>query len=197
MGKNHGRASSGMGRLGQVAKSTDRRIGEAMGCLPVAICHSLFAYGSLPGRKVTIRQSWLPGRPPFSKAGSRPTCTTKDLPLPDTPPTARKRGALYLLGDGASWIRTFFTERLADFSHAELILDWYHLLKKCYELSSMFCYGRKAKAALVGRLIFHLWRGQVKAAVAHLETYRASSRNQDKLVLPYIVGLQTKCNNNS
>jgi len=86
-----------------------------------------------------------------------------------------------LLGDGASWIRTFFTERLASFPHAELILDWYHLLKKCYGLSSMFCYGRKAKAALMGQLIFCLWRGQVKEAVAHLETYRSTCRNQDKL----------------
>lgn len=37
-----------------------------------------------------------------------------------------------LLGDGARWIRKLFAERLAAFTHKELILDWYHLVRKCY-----------------------------------------------------------------
>jgi len=86
-----------------------------------------------------------------------------------------------LLGDGARWIRRFFVERLAAFPHKELVLDWHHLVKKCYELTSMICYGRKAKASLMGRLIPHLWRGQVDESVAQLEAYRAECRNEKKL----------------
>jgi hypothetical protein len=86
-----------------------------------------------------------------------------------------------LLGDGARWIRDFFTQRLATFAHAELILDWYHLLKKCYDLTSMICRGRAAKAVVMGRLITCLWRGQVHEAVAHLEAHRSECRNAEKL----------------
>lgn len=86
-----------------------------------------------------------------------------------------------LLGDGARWIRNFFAERLATFVNKELVLDWYHLTKKCYEMTSMICYGRKAKAALMGPLISHLWRGQVDDAIAQLEAYRSQCRNEEKL----------------
>jgi len=40
-----------------------------------------------------------------------------------------------VLGDGARWIRNFCTERLTAFVHWELVLDWYHLSKKCYDSS--------------------------------------------------------------
>ena len=90
-------------------------------------------------------------------------------------------GWITLLGDGARWIRAFFTKRLTDFTHKELVLDWYHLVKKCYEMTSMICRGRKAKAVLMGRLIPRLWRGQVGDAIAQLETYRPESRNGKKL----------------
>jgi len=86
-----------------------------------------------------------------------------------------------LLGDGARWIREFLVERLAAFPHKEFVLDWYHLAKKCYELTSMICRGRQAKASLMGRLIPCLWRGQVDEAIAHLEACRAECRNEEKL----------------
>ncbi len=86
-----------------------------------------------------------------------------------------------LLSDGARWIRKFFIERLADFAHKELVLDWYHLVKKCYELTSMICRGRKAKASLMRLLIPRLWRGHVDKAIAELEAYRPECRNEEKL----------------
>jgi hypothetical protein len=86
-----------------------------------------------------------------------------------------------LLGDGARWIRSFFNERLSTFINKELVLDWYHLTKKCYDMTSMICYGRKAKAALMGPLISHLWRGQVDDAIALLEAYRPKCRNEERL----------------
>jgi hypothetical protein len=88
---------------------------------------------------------------------------------------------ILLLGDGAKWIRDFFTNHLRVFPRKEFVLDWYHLAKKCYELSSMISKGRKAKASLMGRLIPSLWQGRVEDAIAHLESLRAECRNEDKL----------------
>jgi hypothetical protein len=91
------------------------------------------------------------------------------------------RSWVILLGDGAKWIRDFFTDRLKDFAEKELILDWYHLCKKCYEFTSMICWGRKSKALLMSKLIPCLWRGEVKQAISHLESYRSECRNKAKL----------------
>jgi hypothetical protein len=38
--------------------------------------------------------------------------------------------SLLVVGDGASWIRTFFRDHLASFPGAEMVLDWYHLVRQ-------------------------------------------------------------------
>lgn len=86
-----------------------------------------------------------------------------------------------LLGDGARWIIRFFQERLASWPLATLILDWYHCRKKCYDLTSMICHGRKAKAELLRLLLRHLWRGQVQDAIDILDEYRPQAKNVEKL----------------
>ena len=86
-----------------------------------------------------------------------------------------------LLGDGARWIMTFFEKRLASWPFATLILDWYHSFKKCYDLTSLICRGRKAKQELLGLLLKHLWRGQVQVALDILEEYRSQAKNVEKL----------------
>lgn len=91
------------------------------------------------------------------------------------------RGLVTLLCDGARWIRAFFDEYLAHLPFKEFVLDWYHLKKKCYELTSMICRGRKAKAKLLSALLFSLWRGDVNAALQRLEAYRPEAKNEAKL----------------
>lgn len=86
-----------------------------------------------------------------------------------------------LLGDGARWIANFFKERLETWPLAELIVDWYHCRKKCYDLTSLICHGRKAKNELLGLLLHHLWRGQVQDAIDILEEYRPQAKNIEKL----------------
>jgi hypothetical protein len=88
---------------------------------------------------------------------------------------------LTVLGDGARWIATFFQERLATWPGSELILDWYHLSKKCSELTSLICRGRVAKKTLLGRLLYRLWRGQVDDALALLEAYRTQAKDTNSL----------------
>lgn len=86
-----------------------------------------------------------------------------------------------LIADGARWIRNWFAALLALWPMSMMILDWFHLRKRCAELGSMICHGRKAKAALLGQLYRHLWQGEVDAAIAMLEAYRPQARNLDRL----------------
>ena len=86
-----------------------------------------------------------------------------------------------LLGDGARWISRFFQECLAGWPSVSLILDWYHCHKKCYDLTSLICFGRKAKAELLGLLLRHLWHGQVAEAIDILQEYRPRTKNLEKL----------------
>jgi hypothetical protein len=86
-----------------------------------------------------------------------------------------------LLGDGARWIMRFFEAHLASWPLATLILDWYHCYKKCYDLTSLICRGRKAKQELLGLLLKHLWHGQVQDALDILEEYRPQAKNIEKL----------------
>jgi hypothetical protein len=88
---------------------------------------------------------------------------------------------LLLIADGARWIRTFFTEVLTTQPGASMILDWWHLRKKCGDLSSMICTGRSAKRAFLGPLVRRLWRGEVDAALAHVRAYRPKAKNREKL----------------
>jgi len=86
-----------------------------------------------------------------------------------------------LLGDGARWIMAFFEKHLRDWPLATLIWDWYHCCKKCYDLTSMICRGRKAKQELAHLLLKHLWRGQAHEALDILEEYRTQAKNPEKL----------------
>lgn len=88
---------------------------------------------------------------------------------------------LTLLGDGARWIAGFFAERLAGWTASELILDWYHLGKKCSELTSMICRGRVVKKKLLGQLLSNLWRGKGEATLTILKNYRSEAKNVEAL----------------
>jgi len=88
---------------------------------------------------------------------------------------------LVVIADGARWIRNWFQEMLGRVPHGQFILDWYHVRKKCYEMSSMICRGRKARAQLVGRLYHRLWHGDVQGAIACLEGYLDQAKNEEAL----------------
>ena len=94
--------------------------------------------------------------------------------------TGRQR-RLLLIADGARWIRAWFSALLTQVPGSTLLLDWYHLRKKCAELGSMICRGRKAKAELLHMLYRHLWQGETAAALAVLEAYRPQAKNTAKL----------------
>ena len=92
----------------------------------------------------------------------------------------RDRSVL-LLADGARWIRNWFVEMSPQILVCQMILDWYHLCKKCRELCCMICKGRQAKKLLLNPLLKSLWNGQVDDAIMLLEGYRENARNLEKL----------------
>lgn len=90
-------------------------------------------------------------------------------------------GFLTLLADGAHWIGEFYIECLHYIDHAELILDWYHLAKKCKDLCCMIARGREAKDALLSSLKRKLWYGKVADALSLLKAYGPQTRNEKRL----------------
>jgi hypothetical protein len=86
-----------------------------------------------------------------------------------------------ILADGAKWVRNFYLLLRSRVPTAQLILDWFHLQGKCYQLSAMICSGKKTKAALLGSLYYHLWRGQLDEAIQVLTQYRPQAKSEEKL----------------
>ncbi len=64
-----------------------------------------------------------------------------------------------------------------------VILDWYHLSKKCRELLSMALKGRQLRNAVLGELMPLLWYGLVDQAIDYLSDIpEAQIKNQDELL---------------
>jgi hypothetical protein len=53
-------------------------------------------------------------------------------------------------------------------SSARVILDWYHLSKKVYQLLSMVAHGKAERERMQERVLGFLWRGEVSEAVSFL-----------------------------
>jgi hypothetical protein len=73
---------------------------------------------------------------------------------------------LLVVGDGASWIRTWF-EGLGVSSKA-MVVCWWHLRKRCYEQLSAAGGAKERRRALEVELLGRLWEGEVDAAVGLL-----------------------------
>jgi Uncharacterised protein family (UPF0236) len=74
---------------------------------------------------------------------------------------------LLVLGDGASWIRTWF-ESLKIYPKA-MILCWWHLRKRCYQQMSSAGGLKDRRRAFEKELLGQLWEGKVDAAIELLK----------------------------
>ena len=64
----------------------------------------------------------------------------------------------------------------------EIILDWFHLEKKCKELLSMVIKGKFVKAIVLTTLLSYLWLGKVDKAIEYLRNLDMNSiKNEKKL----------------
>jgi len=88
---------------------------------------------------------------------------------------------LLVIADGARWIRAWYQGLACGLQESCLLLDWYHLCKKCIELASMICRGKRAKKPLLKVVLGSLWQGEVAEAIAALQTHRPEAKNIAKL----------------
>jgi hypothetical protein len=93
---------------------------------------------------------------------------------------ARQRWVTFV-ADGARWLREFFEERLRSLPRAECVLDWFHLCKRCRELTSMIGTDPEERRKLYRRVRKLLWQGEVAAATEELQEYRPCAKSAARL----------------
>lgn len=76
---------------------------------------------------------------------------------------------LVFFTDGAKNIKSGI-EAFFSFRPYTVILDWYHLKKKCQEFLSMALKGRDVRNGVLEKLLRILWAGNVQGAVEYLES---------------------------
>jgi len=76
---------------------------------------------------------------------------------------------LIFLTDGARNIKSNI-EEFFSFRPYSIILDWFHLKKKCQELLSMAIRGRGERNKVLEKLLRFLWVGDVNRAISYLNT---------------------------
>jgi len=117
--------------------------------------------GPQGGLDLTRRWCWWPGlRYCFAEATAeglwlQVAALLLELGMP------RGERRLLVLGDGASWIRTWF-EGLGIDSKA-MVLCWWHLRKRCYESMSSAGGPKDRRRAFEKKLLGELWVGEVGA----------------------------------
>ena len=114
--------------------------------------------------------------------GARYLCGTEELFLQELWLTillcGGPRGLVTFVCDGARWLREFAQGWLSRLPRWELILDWFHLVKKVRDLLSRTGGSRAAKKAAQQGLLAALWDGQVDRALSRLEAYRSEAKEQ-------------------
>jgi hypothetical protein len=89
---------------------------------------------------------------------------------------------LLFLVDGQRTLYTVILTAFAWLSSVQIILDWYHLKKRCQEQLSLALQGREMRNALLGRLLPCLWHGCVDRAIAVLQSAEPTQvKNQKAL----------------
>jgi hypothetical protein len=90
-------------------------------------------------------------------------------------------GSLVFFTDGARDLRSAI-QSVFQFIPFKIILDWYHLEKKCKDLLSMAINGKQIKNQILTELLAWLWLGKVERAIKLLrEVSQESIKNQKEL----------------
>ncbi|SLM31217.1 conserved hypothetical protein [Desulfamplus magnetovallimortis] len=72
-----------------------------------------------------------------------------------------------------------------------IILDWYHLVKKCKELLSMAVCGSKIRNDVLDEILPLLWHGLVDEAISYLKSI-ASEKIRNKKEIEHLIGYLRK-----
>ena len=82
--------------------------------------------------------------------------------------------------DGQRTLQAAILERLKWLPGKRMILDWFHLRKRCEQDLSTALRGRFVRNAALSRLLPLLWLGRVDAAIAYLRNLGADSFKADR-----------------
>jgi len=96
---------------------------------------------------------------------------------------------IVVFADGARTIHTA-VRKMLHFANVKIILDWYHLDKKCKEFLSLALKGSKIRNEFLDILMPCLWKGKVERAIRLLEGIDPSKvKNQDyiRALIDYFV----------
>lgn len=85
--------------------------------------------------------------------------------------------AVVAITDGAQNIRSHLEQVFG--SPIPVILDWYHLTKKVYQLLSMVAYGKDERERMQRKVVGFLWRGEIGEALSCLR--EVSARREEAL----------------
>jgi hypothetical protein len=77
-------------------------------------------------------------------------------------------GSLVFFTDGARDLRSAI-QNIFRFIHFKIILDWFHLEKKCKDLLSMAINGKQVKNQVLTEVLAWLWLGKVERAIKMLQ----------------------------
>jgi hypothetical protein len=85
--------------------------------------------------------------------------------------------AVVAVTDGAQNIRSHLEQIFG--GPIPVILDWYHLSKKVYQLLSMVAHGKEERERMQLKIVGFLWRGEVSEALSYLR--EVSARGEEAL----------------
>lgn len=96
---------------------------------------------------------------------------------------------IVLFVDGAPVLKHILEILRGLFKEAYLILDWYHLVKKCKQRLSLACYGSTHRKQWLRILMPLLWEGKVAHAIWQLRKLRKEARNPEQVdkLIDYLV----------
>ena len=90
-------------------------------------------------------------------------------------------GSLVFFTDGARDLRSAI-QNIFKFISIKIILDWFHLKKKCKDLLSMAIAGKQVKNQILAELLAWLWLGKVERAMNLLRDLNQEAiKNQKEL----------------
>jgi len=96
-----------------------------------------------------------------------------------------KPGSLVFFTDGARDLRSAI-QSMFSFLSFKIILDWYHLEKKCKDLLSMAISGKQIKNQILTEVLAWLWLGKVDRAVKVLSSLKQetikNTKERDNLI---------------
>jgi hypothetical protein len=91
-------------------------------------------------------------------------------------------GQLIFFIDGEASLRLAIQSLFLGLLPFKIILDWFHLEKKCKERLSMGMKGKCIRNKVLGHITPLLWHGKVEAAIAYLQGLNAGDiKNQDEI----------------